>query len=421
MRFFVRAGTGNYETRQISRSMCNYHAVAGILRVTLIIVIAHALPREGDTLEQQVHSIGNCCGDANLFECVYGMKRHNESSVLIVTSKASDILGSEGYGLAVNSAYATYAQYAFRILPAHRPDGRWDIVRSLSNMLLLNDGIKYKYEVIVWLDPNVVVVDMSMSIIALLERHNSKDIILSAAKDIYSDRFLIIRNSDWSRDFMQRWVAHDHDQYTPEASLGSLLTADLSHATLLPPQTLTSSHRTSKEFNVNSSVVDMANEDIIFRYLSFHAAWSALCSHLSVLAAKSNSEKPDDAHTGESTCQELSSGSAMLVPPRAPLGLSSQELQAIRLRVPETKRTVLATLLADAKTAMLQVLRTRQCHLPVRHLCSFVCRCICRFLCVSNMFETSVLLYAQPSWSNFWAPEDLLEKIMDILQVRVVL
>ncbi|RYG94057.1 hypothetical protein EON65_58030, partial [archaeon] len=135
-----------------------------------------------------------------------------QAQIAIVTSVTPDIVPKyAGYSIAVNALYAEHLGYAYHVyvegqqidLPLDA-DPRWNKV-----LFLLRTMQTSKYQYVVWMDADLVILDFSLDLQAIASQYSEADIIMSkdkaSAPFIGNTGLIIIRNNVWSIGFLYKW------------------------------------------------------------------------------------------------------------------------------------------------------------------------------------------------------------------------
>ena len=134
--------------------------------------------------------------------------------VVIVTYYTLNILESyASKSIATLAAYAEQNDYLF--YPFHGPntkhdhapyDPRWNKILILLN-LLSEEALNSVY--VVWVDADLIVLDFGMKIEMIGSLYSQANIIISkdmeTATYISNSGFIIVRNSEWSKAFLEQW------------------------------------------------------------------------------------------------------------------------------------------------------------------------------------------------------------------------
>lgn len=177
-----------------------------------------------------IKSVGRCCdllNDTNgLVGCVNASAALSASSrggVSLCTLVAAegvgqfavnDIWSFAAYQIALVGAYAEHNEYAFRVFTdediaviPRELDPRWYKIRLLRAALEPMTGWAKDSEFLVWVDADAIVLDLGMRIEVIAAQYPLSQLIASAdvRQGLINSGFLILRNSAWTRNFLDRW------------------------------------------------------------------------------------------------------------------------------------------------------------------------------------------------------------------------
>ena len=170
----------------------------------------------------------------------------------LVTYTTRSIASYASYSLAINAAYAERQGYPFYVLsPAtgheYEPrDQRWNRVKILSEMLEMTEPT---YDYVVWLDADLVITDMNYSLQDVVAAAGGADITISAerhaATGVANTGCFVVRNTQWSRAWLQRWWDEfDHTEAHDQIMFDRLYKANLpdaeKHVRIMPEYVLNS-------------------------------------------------------------------------------------------------------------------------------------------------------------------------------------
>lgn len=185
-----------------------------------------------------------CCDeDVHLFRCVALLSENShrtDSSIALVTYATRNILDYASFSFAINSVFAQYQGYAFHIMSPesgseYEPrDQRWNRVKIIANGFS-PQGILKDYDYVVWIDADLIFLDLNRSIEYIINHYDPKrnfDILISserhAASGVANTGCFIIKNSVWSRKFLNEWWnsfdrRQNHDQVITVSFLAPLV------------------------------------------------------------------------------------------------------------------------------------------------------------------------------------------------------
>lgn len=219
--------------------------------------------------------------------------------LLVLTSVTEDILQDyASYSLGINYNYARRHDYAFwAFLESPKAvtdlgldaDSRWNKVKllleitsaTLSYSTTTGDNTSW----IAWVDADLVILDQSLDLVSLTQLHPQADLIMSQDKVdapfVGNTGFILIRVTNWSVSFLQRWWSrYDRQRCCDQHALTWLLLddEDRGHTVFLPATELNSDFPVWKTFDSNNSVLHLAGASSLLRREVFRYAASNLCS-----------------------------------------------------------------------------------------------------------------------------------------------
>lgn len=147
----------------------------------------------------------------------YKVEAHPRNVNLAILSYAStDIWDYASYSFAVNAAYAERNNYYIVMYDEHThnyeaADSRWNKVkileRSLDYPILMGDNVDMDY--VVWVDADFIFLDFSLRLEQIAPEYPKAHIIMSAehagSTTLINSGCIIVRNSRWSRTFLNEW------------------------------------------------------------------------------------------------------------------------------------------------------------------------------------------------------------------------
>lgn len=256
--------------------------------------------------------LSKCCStvSSSLLTCTNGtlnaLDAPQLNKIALVTYITPSIYDYAAYSLAINAAFAEMHGYQMKILSPEtmsqhdRMDERWNKVMILLNAIsgapinYLSGWAKDK-EYVVWMDADLVVVDMNFAFESIVSAYPDKDIIIS--EDPYPDEIfsvantgcVIVRNSEWSRRFLRAWWSTPQERlgawdqhiftklYTDvEANMG--LGDVQSHIQLLPADAI-NTRRPAIEFHLpHNPVLHMVGSVSAHRIAVFSRGLDSLCA-----------------------------------------------------------------------------------------------------------------------------------------------
>jgi hypothetical protein len=136
-------------------------------------------------------------------------------SISLVSYFTSNIIKYGSLGAAINAIYAAHHNYKFKILTPETggeyfpEDQRWNKVKILEDALDPVSGWAKSSDYILWLDSDFIFLDLGMKIELISQAYPDSHVIMSEDVDlalgIANTGFVLVKNSDWSRQFLSAW------------------------------------------------------------------------------------------------------------------------------------------------------------------------------------------------------------------------
>lgn len=254
--------------------------------------------------------VRKCCAlsssSSSLYECVKRQSTYaqagSDSAVRLLTFVSDGIVHYAAYAVGVNAAYAEHNSYKFDIVghperPKMEEDARWNKVRLLweavNESLIASTSERQAY--VVWLDADLVVLDISMRIELVAAQNPKADIIMSrdiARADFVSNSgFVIVRASEWSASFLQKWwSAYDRkrccDQNAFSWLYDKLDEKEKEHVALLRPDAINSDFPSWKQQKAHNQVLHLAGASShLYRRPIFELGFAEICNSVERAAA----------------------------------------------------------------------------------------------------------------------------------------
>ena len=175
------------------------------------------------------------------------INRKNANKIALITYVTDSIIDYASYAIAINSVYAEYNDYNYYIMSPlshseYEPrDQRWNRVKIIENAINPNDGFLKDMEYIVWIDADLVFINLDYSLSDIINENRNADIIISsewhAETGVANTGCFIAKNTDWTRDFLSAWWNNydrslNHDQVFFDKLYKSLYPGIRSHVTI---------------------------------------------------------------------------------------------------------------------------------------------------------------------------------------------
>ena len=231
-----------------------------------------------------------------LYHCIRSLHEEDDKAeVALYTYVTENILLYAGFAVAINSAYARRHGYSFHILGfpettlmnARPPeeDARWNKVYMLWQAAAA--GVQSP-SCAVWLDADLVLIDLDMKIEAILAAHPFADIIMSRdiarAEFVSNSGFIIVRSSPWSTRFLEKWwITFDRrkccDQNAFTWLYDELTGDDKSRIALLRADAINSDFPAWKRQEEHNQVLHLAGaSSLLYRAPVFAEGFEQVCS-----------------------------------------------------------------------------------------------------------------------------------------------
>ena len=251
------------------------------------------------------NAVDSCCerrDGLELYDCIRDsatkdkLAELSHGEVLLVSYSTPSILGYAGYAHAVTAAYAAQNGYLYEVLsPAsghdYEPrDARWNKVRILEELTRGTQDEYGEYEYVVWMDSDLIVLDMGLSIAAVVAQNPDAHVILSAdplpeeINSVANTGMIIARRSHWSAAFFYEWwTRQDRGSAWDQHVFTALWQSDFGHArsqrkvALLAPDAVNSWRPAAEKQQPYNQVLHMIGSVPQHRRAVFQRAWEEVC------------------------------------------------------------------------------------------------------------------------------------------------
>ena len=219
----------------------------------------------------------------------------NESSnplITIVTYYTLNILESyASKSIATLAAYAEQNNYLF--FPFQGPntkydyapyDARWNKIQILINVLR-EEGLNSTY--VVWVDADLIVLDFGMKIEMIGSFYSDANIIISKdmekATFISNSGFIIVKNSEWSKDFLEQWwSSYDRrkccDQNVLTWLYDKMSTEEKNNIMILRSDAINTEFPCWKNLKSHNQVLHLAGATSLYRSNIFDKSLKEVCT-----------------------------------------------------------------------------------------------------------------------------------------------
>lgn len=172
-------------------------------------------------------NIQSCCSsesEGELLSCVKksAQSRWDETtrSIAVVTYSSQDILNYSTFSHFVNEAYSSFNNYRYYVADSVNAsfetlDPRWNKIRILSDAINPKSGWANETDYIVWVDADLIMTNFSFRFEQIIDKFPDAHVIASedASKSdtVMNSGALILKNSKFTRQFLDRWWGYDDD------------------------------------------------------------------------------------------------------------------------------------------------------------------------------------------------------------------
>jgi hypothetical protein len=241
----------------------------------------------------------SCCefvdSPQDLMSCVNNVDNKDVDNVAAVVTYASrSIYEYASYALGVNAMYSEHNKYAFRIQTKENGnnfepvDQRWNKIKILSNALESKNGWAKNVEYIVWLDADLIIMDLGLRLELVGRAHPEADIIMSndlgGSLDFANSGFVLVKNSVWAKEFLARWWDFDRPHMSDQMAfllLMEKLSPEERNRVKLLPIDAVNTHFPPWQFQREcNQVLHLAGETDIYRRVVFQKGFRAVCGSI---------------------------------------------------------------------------------------------------------------------------------------------
>lgn len=250
------------------------------------------------------------------------IKRANRTPLArfaLVTYGSTSIWSYAAYAFGVNQAYAEHNGYLFHMAnPAtsnYEPnDLRWNKVKIVEDCLRMwADSIDY----IVWLDADLVVLDMGMQLDLIVQQQPQAEVWISTehagSSSLSNTGFVIFRNSEFTKWFLDAWWTFGNRTVQSDQEAFDQLYRQFMHddgatkkIVILPTDALNSYPPAATRQKPSNQVLHMMGDHSPFRARAFRAALRDICRVVSGSQQQSQQIDTggDTMHVGMSHSQQ---------------------------------------------------------------------------------------------------------------------
>jgi hypothetical protein len=193
--------------------------------------------------------------------------------------------------------YASQNDYHFRALtPADGSeyfpeDQRWNKVKILEDALEVDKGWASHSDYIVWLDSDLIFLDLGLSLRDVVDAYPESDMIMSADKDlslgVANTGLVIVKNTAWSRSFLNLWW----NSYNKSLGMDQHVLTKLwesgqpdiqNHITILRQDALNSAFPSWLKQQPYNQVLHLAGANKEMRQRAFQYGLKQICDHVQI-------------------------------------------------------------------------------------------------------------------------------------------
>jgi hypothetical protein len=202
-----------------------------------------------------------------------------------------DIIPYAAFSTAINVAFSQHNNHNFKILSPNTghnfepKDQRWNKVYILHRSLI-DSHAKY----LIWLDSDLVILDMGLRFNEVVMNYSWADVIISRDPDpgeIYSivnTGLIIVKNSAWSKYFLELWWSYADrtagmDQHVFSELWRSMNSEMSLHIALLEPDALNTKRPATTYHMPYNQVLHMIGSVTQHRKRVFEIGLNELCNH----------------------------------------------------------------------------------------------------------------------------------------------
>lgn len=214
-----------------------------------------------------------------------------ENRILFILFISQHIHSYASHIFFVNSVFFHKANYAFRILSSETghdywpQDKRWNKIKiAIDALTTWANGAK----AIVLIDADLIILDHFFRVDNILDNFRHAQLILSAdTTDIGNTGFLIIRNSNWSRDFFELWWQRKGTKNTfCDQHVFNILFQEIqvrgegAMIKVLPPNEINSRWPAITNFDTSDKVLHLMGESNLLRERVGIYTANVICEHV---------------------------------------------------------------------------------------------------------------------------------------------
>ena len=215
----------------------------------------------------------------------------------IVTYSTTGIFDYSSYSFAVNEAYAEHNGYIIKLFDDasstdmyDQDDPRWNKVKILEMAIDPDIGWARDLDYVMWVDADLIFLDMNMRIEQIASRYPNAHILMSAenhgSTTLVNSGAILVRNSRWSRQFLSLWWSwSSRKHYSDQEQFDMLYQARRkidkldNFIAILPPDALNSDPPAFANQKDHNQVLHLMGEHSGFRIRAFGSAFNEICRY----------------------------------------------------------------------------------------------------------------------------------------------
>jgi tetratricopeptide (TPR) repeat protein len=244
----------------------------------------------------------------------------------LITYASTSLLPFSAYAFAVNQAYAEHNGYLFHMADPstsnYEPkDLRWNKVKIVEKGL--RTWANSSVEFIVWLDADLVVLDMGMKLELIVQQEPRAEIWLSTehagSSSLSNTGFIIFRNSEFTRWFLNAWWTFgDRTTQSDQESFDQLYRQFMQDQgaakkiVILPTDALNSYPPAATRQKPSNQVLHLMGDHTPFRARAFRAALRDICRVVDSGRMQSQQINTQGDATGNAAPQQQGQGQGRL-------------------------------------------------------------------------------------------------------------
>lgn len=214
----------------------------------------------------------------------------------LVTYATDNIWEYAAYSIGINEIYAEHNGYV--LLPVNplinnfeKYDPRWNKVKILELALHPENGWARDFDYLMWIDADLIFLDMGMRLEQIAAENPQAHIIVSAehagSTTLMNSGSILVRNSKWTREFLRDWWEYaDRTLYSDQEQFDLLYRSKskdlVNKIAILPPDALNSDPPPITSQKPYNQILHLMGEHSRYRAKVFRSAFQELCRHVTM-------------------------------------------------------------------------------------------------------------------------------------------